>query len=50
MYTREHTLHGYDSINFPDKGSSLKKFLGTKTPYLVKFKTFLFDSGTSKNK
>ena len=34
---------------FPEDGSSFKKFLGRKMKYLVKIKTSIFGSGTSKN-
>lgn len=79
MFTREHTVHGYDPINFPEGsyrssiavygytetgkegtlrttvwrpegGSVLKRFLGRHTHRLVKIKSKIFGSATTKNK
>ena len=79
MFTRCHTVHGYDPINFPEgsyrrsiaaygytekgeegklrttvwspeRSSTLKRILGRHMPKLVKIKSFIFGSGTTKNK
>lgn len=79
MFTREHTLHGYDPINFPEgsyrssiaaygytdigkegtlrttvwkpeRSSVFKRVLGRHMPKLVKIKSLIFESGTTKNK
>jgi Rps23 Pro-64 3,4-dihydroxylase Tpa1-like proline 4-hydroxylase len=79
MFTREHTLHGYDAINFPEgsfrssiaaygytetgkegalrttvwqpeNGSSLKRVLGRHMHKLIKIKSMIFGSGTTKNR
>jgi Rps23 Pro-64 3,4-dihydroxylase Tpa1-like proline 4-hydroxylase len=79
MFTREHTMHGYSKINFPEgqyrrsiaaygytlhenegrvrttvwypeDGGVVKRALGRHMPKLVKLKSILFGSGTSKNK
>lgn len=79
MFTREHTLHGYDPINFPagtyrnsiaaygytetgkagklrttvwkpEKTNIFKRFLGKHMPKIVSVKSYIFGSGTRKNK
>lgn len=79
MFTRGHTVHGYDPISFPkgtyrrsiaaygytqkneegrlrttlwvpEKGSAFKRVLGRHMHKLVKIKSLIFGSGTTKNK
>jgi len=79
MFTRCHTVHGYDPISFPEgsyrrsiaaygytekdeegklrttvwspeRSSTLKRILGHHMPKLVKIKSLIFGSGTTKNK